>query len=101
MHIGGVRPLLLLRAHWDVAAVLLQDVVIVLVLIFGQASRGAIRGCAALRDWNAARDVVTSQSCIVDGTTAVAALASMSTLGYPYASVLPTPRVLRTTIDAD
>ena len=66
MHIGGVRPLLLLRANWYVAAVLLQDIVIVLVLILGKASRGAICGRAALRDRYAARDVVSGQGCIID-----------------------------------
>ena len=66
MHVARVRPLFLLRAHWDVAAVLLQDVVIVLVLIFGQASRGAIRGGATLRDGYTARNVVPGHGCIVD-----------------------------------
>ena len=66
MHVARVCPLLLLRAHWNVAAVLLQDVVVVLVLIFGKASRGAIRGCAALRDRYTTWDVFPCHCCIVD-----------------------------------
>ena len=105
MHIARVCSLLFLRAYRYVAGILLQDVVIILVLIliFSEASRGAIRGSAALRDWNAARYVVSSQGRIVDGTSAVTALASVRALGDPHspAILVPTPRVLRTTVDAD